>query len=304
MIRTRTENRLSTRLSNLCVFSFVSSVYLCVLVSIAVAAQPPAFTARVESVRIDALVTDSGRPVLGLQPADFDVSDNGVLQQVDLVSFEQIPLNVILALDMSDSVAGERLAQLQDAGGAVLTGLTKDDQAALVTFSNVVSLAAPLSGRLADVRRALDDAYGFGQTSLVDGVYAAMQVGEADAGRALLIVFSDGLDTSSWLTADAVLESARRGDAVAYSAAIGEGASSSFLRELSSLTGGTLYKIDSTRDLRATFLRILEEFRHRYLISYTPRGVAQNGWHRLDVKLKNRRATIKARPGYLAGPLS
>jgi len=282
----------------------VASVYLCVLVTVSAAAQPPAFTTRVESVRIDALVTEGGRPLLGLQPADFDVSDNGVPQQVDLVSFEQIPLNVVLALDMSDSVAGERLSQLQDAGGAVLAGLTKDDQAALVTFSNVVSLAAPLSGRFTDVRRALDDAYGFGETSLVDGVYAAMQVGEMDAGRALLMVFSDGLDTASWLTADAVLESARRSDAVAYSAAIGEGASSPFLRELSALTGGTMYKIDSTRDLRAAFLRILEEFRHRYLISYTPHGVSSSGWHRLEVKVKNHRAAVKARPGYLAGQLA
>jgi len=289
--------------------SSVSSVYLCVLVvigaafSITVGAQRAAFSTVIESVRVDVLVTDNGRPLLGLKAGDFDVTDNGVPQQVDLVSFEQIPLNVVLALDMSDSVAGDRLAQLQDAGGAVLDGLTKDDQAALVTFSNVVSLGAPLSGHVADTRRALDDAYGFGETALVDGVYAAMEVGESDAGRALLIVFSDGLDTSSWLTADAVLESARRSDAVAYAAAIGEGASSSFLRELSNLTGGTLYKIDSTRDLRATFLRILEEFRHRYLISYTPRGVATSGWHRLEVKVKNRRASIKARPGYLAGQL-
>ena len=282
---------------------FVASVlFLCVLVSeVAAAPQPPAFSTKIESVRVDVLVTEGGKVVQGLAATDFDVSDNGVPQQVDLVSFEQIPLNVILALDMSDSVAGERLAQLQDAGGAVLAGLTKDDQAALVTFSNFVSLAAPLSGRVADTRRALDDAYGFGATSLVDGVYAAMQVGESDAGRALLMVFSDGLDTSSWLAADAVLDAARRSDAVAYSAAIGEGAGSSFLRELSALTGGTLYKIESTRDLRTTFVRILEEFRHRYLISYSPRGVPQSGWHRLDVKVKNRRATIKARPGYLAG---
>jgi hypothetical protein len=101
--------------------------------------------------------------------------------------------------------------------------LTKDDQAALVTFSHVVALAA---------------AHGFGETSLVDGVYAAMMVGESDVGRALLIVFSDGLDTASWLSAD---------------------------------------------------------------VSYTPRGVARDGWHRLDVRVKNRRVTIKARPGYLAG---
>src|SRR5882762_10058287 len=92
--------------------------------------QQPAFSARIESVRVDVLVLDNGHPVRGLTPADFEIADNGVGQQVDLVSFEQIPLNVVLALDMSDSLAGERLAQLQDASRAVLEGLTKDDQAA------------------------------------------------------------------------------------------------------------------------------------------------------------------------------
>jgi VWFA-related protein len=265
------------------------------------AARQPAFTAKVESVRIDVLALDSGRPILGLKPADFEVVDNGVPQQVELVSFENIPLNVVLALDMSDSVAGERLEQLQDAGRAVLGGLSRGDQAAVVAFSNAVTLAAPLTADISLVRGALDEAWGVGATSLADGVYAAMMVGEADAGRALVIVFSDGVDTSSWLSDDRVLDSAKRGDAVAYAVGVGANSSSSFLRELASLTGGTAYKIDSTRDLRATFLRILDEFRHRYLVSYTPHGVGRDGWHRLDVRLKNRRATIKARPGYLAG---
>jgi len=265
------------------------------------AQQSPAFSSKVEAVRVDVLATDNGRPIRGLAAADFEILDNGVPQQVDLVSFEQIPLNVVLALDMSDSLAGERLAQLQDASRAVLEGLTKDDQAALVTFSNAVTLGAPLSKDVAAARGALADAHGAGETSLVDGVYAAMMVGESDVGRALLIVFSDGLDTASWLSADAVLESAKRSDVVAYSAAIGSVGGAPFLRELSALTGGTLYKMESTKDLRATFLGILEEFRHRYLVSYTPRGVARDGWHRLDVRVKGRRATVKARPGYLAG---
>jgi len=263
--------------------------------------QQPPFSARVESVRVDVLVLEDGRPVRGLGAADFQIADNGVPQQVDLVSFEQIPLNVVLALDMSDSVAGDRLAQLRDASLAVLDGLTKDDQAALVTFSHIVALGAPLSKDLGAVRAALADAQGAGETSLVDGVYAAMTVGESDVGRALLLVFSDGLDTASWLTADAVLEAAKRSDVVAYSAAIGTVGGAPFLHELSALTGGTLYKIESTKDLRATFLRILDEFRHRYLVSYTPQGVTKDGWHRLDVRVRNRRATIKARPGYLAG---
>jgi VWFA-related protein len=252
-------------------------------------------------VRVDVLVLDGGRPIPGLKPADFEVLDNGVAQQVELVSFENIPLNVVLALDMSDSVAGERLEQLQDAGRAVLGGLTRGDQAAVVTFSHAVTLAAPLTADIAAVRNALDEAWGIGNTSLADGVYAAMMVGEADAGRALVIVFSDGLDTSSWLGDERVLDAAKRGDAVAYAVSVGATGSSSFLRDIASLTGGTAYKLDSTRDLRTTFLRILDEFRHRYLVSYTPHGVARDGWHRLEVRVKNRHATIKARPGYLAG---
>ena len=67
----------------------------------------PAFSSRTEAVRVDALVTDHGAPVVGLGRDDFEILDNGVPQQVDLISFEQIPLNVILTLDMSDSVAGD-----------------------------------------------------------------------------------------------------------------------------------------------------------------------------------------------------
>jgi VWFA-related protein len=267
----------------------------------AAAGRQPAFAARVESVRVDVLVVDNGRPILGLRPADFEVVDNGVPQRVDLVSFESIPLNVVLALDMSDSVAGEQLEQLQDAGRGVVAGLTSGDQAALVTFSSAVTRAAPLTTDAALVGAALDDAWGAGATSVIDGMYAAMMIGEGDAGRALVIVFSDGLDTSSWLSAERVLDSARRGDAVVYSVGVGDGRRSSFLADVASVTGGTAYTLDSSRDLRATFARILDEFRHRYLVSYTPRGVSRDGWHRLEVRVKNRRATIKARPGYLAG---
>jgi VWFA-related protein len=73
-----------------------------------------------------------------------------------------------------------------------------------------------------------------------------------------------------------------------------------FLRELASLTGGRLLEVDRTANLSAIFLEVLQEFRQRYLLSYTPRGVATDGWHRLEVKVR-RRATVKARPGYLAG---
>jgi Ca-activated chloride channel family protein len=258
------------------------------------------FTSRIEAVRVDVLVTENGRPVPGLTPADFEILDNGVRQRVDLASFEQIPLNVVLALDMSASLQGLRLGHLQTAGKTVLDGLKSGDRAALVTFSHVVAPTQGLTDDLDRVRKALDQAQGQGQTSLIDAAHAAMLLGESDAGRSLLIVFSDGVDTASWLTADAVLETARRGDVVVYSVEVGE-RRASFPRDLSEVTGGRLFPIESTKDLSATFSRILEEFRMRYLVSYSPEGVQRGGWHRLEVRVKNRSATVKARPGYFAG---
>ena len=260
-------------------------------------AQDVTFSSKVEAVRVDVLVTDAGQPVRGLTAQDFEIRDNGVLQAIDLVSFEQIPLNVVLAVDMSDSVAGNRLERLRTASGAILNGLQKNDQAALVTFSDSVQLGAALSGDVAQVRTALSHASGKGRTSLIDGTYAGIQVGESDAGRALLVVFSDGLDTASWLPAEKVLDAAKRSDVVAYAVSVRSPAKPEFLRELTSFTGGRLFEVEKTGNLDAVFVGILEEFRQRYLVSYTPRGVTREGWHRLDVRVK-RGGTIKARPGY------
>jgi len=57
--------------------------------------------------------------------------------------------------------------------------------------------------------------------------------------------------------------------------------------------------VDSLKELSSRFASILEEFRHRYLLSYSLQGVPSPGWHKLEVRVKNRRATVKARPGYI-----
>ena len=265
----------------------------------AVATQEPAFSSKVEAVRVDVLVTDKGLTVRGLQAADFDVLDNGVPQQVDLVSFEQIPLNLVFVLDMSSSVVGDRLNHLRDGARTVLGGLKSDDQAGLITFSHVVVRGSDLTTNLDQVRAALNRPPARGETALVDAVYTGMMVGESDVGRALLIVFSDGLDTGSWLSPDIVLDTAKRSDVVVYAVAAGS-LKASFLHDLSELTGGRLLDAGSTENLGATFVGILNEFRQRYLVSYSPRGVSKDGWHRLEVRVKDRRAAVKARPGYLA----
>lgn len=268
---------------------------------VAPSAQQPTFSAKREAVRVDVLVTDRGKVVTGLAAADFELRDNGVIQPIDLVSQQQIPLNVFLAFDGSASVTGERLSHLQTAGYALLDRLASDDRAALLTFSHSIQLREGLTATTAQVRRALAAVQPSGDTALVDGAYAAMMLDPADGGRNLLLVFSDGLDTASWLKPAHVLDSAKRSDFVVYGVSSRGPEESKFLEDLTETTGGASLQIESTKDLSAAFLTILDEFRQRYLISYSPTGVAAGGWHRLEVRVKNRRLTVKSRAGYQAG---
>jgi VWFA-related protein len=176
------------------------------------------------------------------------------------------------------------------------------DQVALVTFSDAVALKERLTSDTARVRRALGNLSSSGDsfsgTALIDASYAAMTVLDADPGRTLLVAFTDGVDTSSWLPPDRVLQTARRSNAVVYGVSTSALQKGSFLRELSDVTGGSAIEIRSTQQLRATFVRILDEFRQRYLVSYTPTNVPGEGWHPLTVRVKNRNVEVRARAGY------
>ena len=183
--------------------------------------QNPTFSSKVEAVRVDVLVTRDGKPVPGLRAADFEILDNGVRQAVDIVSFEQLPLNVVFTFDLSDSIIGDRLVNLREAGHAVLGALRKGDQSALVTFNHAVVVGPGLTADAGLVRAAIDGTEPTGNTSLTDAVFAGMMLAESDVGRGLVIVFSDGLDTSSWLRPKAVLDVAKRSDAVVYAVSAG-----------------------------------------------------------------------------------
>jgi VWFA-related protein len=261
--------------------------------------QRPTFSSRIEEIRVDVLATRGHQPVNGLTPADFEIRDNGVLQQITHATFENVPLNVVLALDGSNSVTGDRDRHLQAAGRELLAHLETADQAALVSFGDAVIVRSALTRDLGAVRSALDAEPPHGNTALVDASQTALLLAESQPGRALVLVFTDGVEVSSFLEADAALGTARRSAAVAYAVVPAQVAGLPFLRNLTDATGGEIIPLESTADLDAAFARVLDQFRRRYLLSYTPQGVERGGWHRLDVRVKQRGVQVKARPGYL-----
>jgi VWFA-related protein len=262
------------------------------------AAAQVTFTSRIDSVRLDALVVKDGRPVLGLTADDFDVRDNGAVQKVSLLGAGSLPLDVILLLDVSSSLTPQRFAMLRGGTDALLTALEKDDRAALATFSHDVVGRQALTSSFDLIRRALEDAAPSGSTSLIDAIYAAIAMAEPGDRRSLLIVFSDGIDTSSWLRPEAVVRAAQRSEVVIYAVSTaGAKQTPQVLQEFTEASGGKVLEVESA-GLSSAFVQILNEFRQRYLLSYSLQRSPSPGWHRLDVRVRQRGATVKARPGY------
>jgi VWFA-related protein len=199
---------------------------------------------------------------------------------------------------VSGSVRGKRIKELQRASHALVDSLRPGDRAALITFAERLRLRPPLTADVEKIRASIDGLTPEGGTSLVDGAFAAMALGDGVPGRAVAIVFTDGRDTWSWLPEADVLEAARRTEVVVYGVEAGNDARS-FLGHLASTTGGRVLSAGSSDRLPQAFLEILNEVRTRYVLSYTPRGVERRGWHRLEVRLPGRSARVLSRKGYL-----
>lgn len=289
--------------------------------SLAVAVgQAPQFRSRVAAVRVDALVTDGRRAVANLTAANFELRDNGVVQTITDLHYETLPLNIIAALDVSGSIAGDPFRHLKRAYRSVIDALVGEDRAALLTFSQYVDLHSAFTGDRDKLRSLVDEAKTGGATSLHDAVFAALTLRETDEGRALMLLLTDGRDTASWLPVRKLVDAVRRTDVVIYPvtvrrtlplvasfARLSEGrskgrqdASERLLEALADDTGGRVMYASDDSALESTFLSVLQEFRQRYVLSYTPQGVSTTGWHAIEVKLKGRRGEVRARRGYLA----
>jgi Ca-activated chloride channel family protein len=265
--------------------------------------QKQAFSSGTLAVRVDVLVTDGSKPVGGLTASDFELRDNGVLQTIDVLDASDIPVNAVLALDTSASISGQRQKDLIAASEALLDGLKPADRAALTTFSHAVSPSIALTSDLAAVRAELRRITPSGETAIMDGTYVALTETLSQSGRSLVVVCTDGYDTASWLMPEEVLESAKRSSAVIYAVTAAEARRRPALKDLTDATGGDMLPVAANGDLRGAFQKILQDFRSRYILAYSPQGVPTEGFHRLEVKVKRRGVTVKARPGYIGvGP--
>lgn len=279
----------------------------------------------VEGVRVDVLVTDDRRVVPGLTAADFELRDSGVPQTIDSVSLEDVPVSVMLVLDASSSVRGVPLEHLKQAASAVVDHLRSDDRAAVMTFSGTVSLACDWTSDASSLRAAISQVEAGGATALHDATFSALMLRDPSQGRPLVLVFSDANDTSSWLPGSRVIELARRQDGVVYAVTlqnpnrpvlgyladftsgiqpalpnVAPGAfRDAFVERLAEESGGRVLAAENSGQIQILFETIIAEFRTRYVLTYTPRGVETTGWHPLRVTLKNRSGQVTARSGYL-----
>lgn len=268
------------------------------------------FRAGIDVVRVDVLATDGGRPIAGLTAADFEVRDDGVVQTVDLAT-QSGSVHVVQVLDTSGSTIGPTIAQLKDAARTVVGLLQPGDRVSLLTFAERIFLHASATDDATRVRESIDTITEGGRTSLRDALYAGLAFAVPDQGRTVLLLYSDGLENSSWLSDWDVIEAVRRSEVVIYTVgvvppgrtplAVSRSDTDGLMPQVAQRSGGAHFRTSPEKPLASVFTEILHEFRSRYLLTYSPRGVKRDdGWHGLTVKLKNRSGRVRARAGYMA----
>ena len=276
------------------------------------------FRSSVDLVTIQASVRDRrGRPMTGLTPGDFEVRDNGELRPVlSLRADLRSPISLAILVDMSGSMRlGPKIAMTRQAFASVLSQLRPgEDEVALYTFDSALHERQSFTRDLTAFDGALTAFEPFGTTSLYDATAeTARQLAARSATHKAIIVLTDGIDTSSTLTASEVSGLAASIDVPVYVVATVPSmdqrvmleadrairAESADLRDLAEWTGGQLIFASSFTETVAVASGLVNGLRQQYVLAIEAAGAHE--WRRLDVHVKHPSATVKARTGYFGG---
>ena len=291
----------------------------------AVSAQRPevqaqqTFRSTVDLVTIQASVRDArGRSLQGLTVADFEVRDNGQLRPIlSLGSDQSSPLSLAFLVDMSGSMrVGPKIDMARRAFESMLVQLhARDDEAAVFTFDSALHERQSFTGDIPTLRNALSDFRPFGTTSLYDATASTARRLTSRAGaRKAIILLTDGIDTSSSMTASEVSGLASSIDVPVYVVttvpsldqrliieATGRGGRSGAadLRDLAEWTGGRVLFASSFGEATTVAANLVSELRQHYVLAIEAASARE--WRRLDVRVRQPRAVVMARSGYFGG---
>jgi len=276
------------------------------------ATQQATFRASVNVVAVDAVVMRGRNPAIDLGARDFRVADNGVEQEILSVSQGNIPLDITVVLDFSESAEDEFPRFVLSAAGMQRVLRDEDRWQWLGVFSEA-RVILPLR-RATDPLPAIARPGRVPMSAIHDTLFLALARPGEPERRHLVVVFTDGNDTWSMLDpkqlpgiadkADAVLHvvvsaSPPAGQQVTGFAAVDARRwreSQDALFDAARRSGGAIHRL---ADRAAAFAKIIEDFRSAYVLRYTPRGVDTPGWHVLTVSVTRPGAfSVSARKGY------
>jgi VWFA-related protein len=220
-------------------------------------------------------------------------------------------------LDVSASVTGSVLDQLRQSVRQLKADLGPRDRLKLVVFNMRVRRLADFEAPAAATDTAFAALSGHGSSAIFDSVAVQLASPAREGRRHLVVLFTDGQDSSSISDPDDLFDVARRTSAtvaiVLASTAPERSSASPFARspgrppitigrmydQLAKETGGVVVPTTPGENLASTFRRTLSDFRASYVLYYTPQGVARGGSHTIDVRVKQDGTEVRARRGYI-----
>jgi Ca-activated chloride channel family protein len=278
----------------------------------AVAQQPPQTVFRGNSgaiVSLFATVTDKeNRLVPNLTRDDFQVFDNDVLQPLTVFDDSVQPITVVVMLDTSASMT-ESIDLLKSAAEQFLLRLLPEDKGAVGAFNDKIEMSAGFTDdRDALISHVKDLDYG-NDTRLYDALAESLDSLRGVSGRRVILVFTDGDDTSSRVGRGDVLDRARAEEVMVYAIGLESNYFDGIrnvttrpdrgLRRLAEETGGGYFELKKTADLGPTCSRVAQELHSQYVLGFEARQL-DGKVHKLTVKLKKPGLEPRARRSYVA----